>query len=130
MTKSRIETEEVIITETKEGIIHVHFKEGLEITVELQGRLYDMYEEICDGDKKPFLFTADEGVSVTKEARINALIMEQLFPGSASAVLVSSTPYKAIANFYLLVSKPRTPYQVFTNKEKAVEWLQGFLEIK
>lgn len=123
-----IETDDAIFTEREDGIVHVHFKEGLEITVEVQGRLFDVYNDICQDEKRPFLFTAAEYVSVTKEARDNAIIMEQLFPGSASAVLVNTLAYKLIANFYLKINKPKSPYQVFSDEDKAVEWLQGFLQ--
>lgn len=123
-----IETDDAIFTEIRDGIVHVHFKEGLEITVEVQGRLFDVYNEICEGEKKPFLFTASEHVSVTKSARENAIVMQGLFPGLASAVLVQSLGYKIIANFYLKVNKPTTPYQVFSKEEEAIKWLQGFLQ--
>jgi hypothetical protein len=122
-----IEIEEAIVSLREDGIVHVHFKEFVEITVELQGRMYDIYNEICGHDHKPFLFTADEFVSVTKEARNNSIIMEGLYPGSASAVLVTSIAYKLIANFYLIVNKPKSPYRVFNNEEDAVEWLKTYL---
>lgn len=125
-----IEIEEAIITEREDGILHVHFKEGVEVNVELQGRMYDIYNEICGEVKKPFLFTGEDFISVTKEARDNAIVMEALFPGLASAVVAPSIAYKLMANFYLLVNKPKTPYKVFNHKEEAIEWLRTFLHLK
>lgn len=122
-----IDIEEVLVREIEYGIIQVHFKEGIEITVELQGRMYDMYAEICGDSKRPFMFTADDFVSYTKEARDNALIMEALYPGIATAVVAPSLAYKIIANFYLLVNKPKKPYKVFNDEEMAIEWLKTFL---
>lgn len=122
-----IEIEEAIVTEREDGIIHVHFKEGTEITVELQGRMLDIYNEICGNIKKPFLYTASEYVSIGKEARDNSIVMEALYPGSASAVVAPSIAYKLVANFYLLVNKPKSPYKVFNDEYAAVEWLKRFI---
>lgn len=122
-----IEIEEVIVREREDGIIHVHFKEGIEITVELQGRMYDIYSEICGDSKRPFMFTAAEFVTYTKEARDNALIMEGLYTGIATAVVAPTLAYKLIANFYLMVNKPKKPYKVFSDEETAIEWLKTFL---
>lgn len=122
-----IEIEEAIIKEREDGIIHVHFKEGVEITVELQGRMLDIYNEICGDIKKPFLFTASDYVSIGKEARDNSIVMEALYPASASAVVAPSVAYKLIANFYLLVNKPKSPYKVFNDEHNAVEWLKEFM---
>lgn len=119
--------DEVKLIERNDDIVHIHFKEGTEITVELQGRLFDFYNDICGDDEKPFLFTADDNVTITKEARENAIIMQDLFPGSASAVMVTSLAQKIIANFFIFVSKPKIPYQVFSKEEEAVDWLKKFM---
>ena len=124
------ETDDAIYTEREDGIICVHFKEGLEITPEVQDRLFKIYNEICQGERRPFLFTAEEYVSVTKEGREYATEMVHLFPRSASAVLVKSVAYKIVANFYLRVNKPKSPYKVFSDEEKAIKWLQGFFSKK
>jgi hypothetical protein len=121
-----IETQEATITLREDGIVHVHFNEGVEVTVQVQGKMYDIYNEICGNDHKPFLFTADEYVSVTKEARDNAIIMEAMYPGIATAVIAPSAAYKLLANFYLLVNKPKSPYKVFNNEEEAVKWLKMY----
>lgn len=121
------EIEEALITEREDGIVHVHFKEGVEITVELQGRMLDIYNEMCGDIKKPFLYTASEYVTIGKEARDNSIVMEALYPGSASAVIATSVAYKLVANFYLLVNKPKSPYKVFNDEENAIEWLRTFL---
>lgn len=123
----RTEIDEAIIEERADGLMHVHIKQGTEITPELQGRLYDIYNEMCGNTHKPFLFTADEFVTITKEARDNAIIMEAMFPGSASAIVAPSVAYKLVANFYLLVNKPKTPYRVFNDEDAAIAWLKNYL---
>ena len=122
-----VEIDEAIIALRSDGIIHVHYKENTLITVELQGKMYDIFIEMCGDNKYAFLFTASDFVSVTKEARDNALILEALYPGIATAVLTDSTAYKIIANFYVLVNKPKTPLKIFSNEEDAVIWLKQYL---
>jgi hypothetical protein len=123
-----IEIKEAVIILRADGIMQVNYKKGVIIDVPLQTKIYELFEQICKGTKKPFLFSAFDNVSVTPEARDNAVKMEHLFPGSATAVLANSLAYKLIANFYLKVNRPKTPYKVFSDETKAVEWLLGFLE--
>ena len=72
------------------------------------------------------MFGAMDHVTVTREAKVNAVEMEHLFPGSATAVIANSLAYKLIANFYLKVMKPKTPFKVFNNKDSAIKWLKKF----
>jgi hypothetical protein len=122
-----IEIEEATISLKENGVVHVHFKERVEITCELQGRMYDIYNEICENDKKPFLFTASEYVTINKEARENSIIMEAMYPGSASAVVAHSIAYKLVANFFLIINKPKSPFRVFNDDVEAQAWLMSYL---
>lgn len=122
-----IEIKEAIITDRDDGIIHVHFKEGTEINVELQSKLFEIYNKICAGEKKAFMFSASEYVTVTKDARENAVKMAENIPALANAVIAHSIAYKLIANFYFIVNKPTRPFRIFNDEEKAVEWLRTFM---
>src|SRR5688572_23233064 len=121
---------EASISLRTDGIVHVHYNEGVEINPELQLRLMEIFRELCGSTKRPFLFSAMEYVTVTKEGRANAIAMEPIFPGVASAVVAHNTAYRLIANFYLQVNKPKTPYKVFSTQEKAIEWLHTFMDKK
>lgn len=104
--------------------MYVTFKEDIEITMELQDRLLIYYKDITDGKLMRFLFLAAENVTINKEARDNAVTMEDKAMTGASAVVVNSLPYKLIANFYLQFNKPKRPYKVFSNEEDAITWLK------
>jgi hypothetical protein len=122
-----IELEEVFIKSRKDGIIQVIFKPGVEIDVDLQIRMMVVYLELCGNKKRPFLFNAFEDVVITKEARDHSEELEKTYPGIATAVIANSLPYKLIANFYLKVNKPKTPYKVFNDIVSAEVWLKTFL---
>ncbi|HEY6162883.1 MAG TPA: hypothetical protein VI112_16760 [Bacteroidia bacterium] len=122
-----ITIKEADITLRSDGIISILYKEGTVIDLDVQKRVLDVFIELTGNVKRPMLFEALDQCSVTKEARDNAVKMEDKVPASAYAVVAQSLAYKLIANFYLRVNKPRSPYRVFNNKDEAMDWLRLFL---
>ena len=122
-----VELDEVLIHSRKDGIIQVIFKEGNELGVNLQDRMLIVYLQLFGNTKWPFLFNAFNDVVITKEARDHSAELEKTYPGIASAVIADNLAYKIIANFYLKVNKPKTPYKVFNDFASAEIWLKTFL---
>jgi|ERR1051326_226765 hypothetical protein len=118
---------EADITLRADGIIQILYREGTVIDLDVQKRVLDVFIELTGDVKRPMLFEALDQCSVTREARENAIKMEDKVPASAYAVVAQSLAYKLIANFYLKVNKPKSPYRVFNNKEEALDWLRLFL---
>lgn len=114
---------EAIVGLRRDGIVHVFFKPGTEITVALQERMLIIYHEVAEGKKRPFIFEAAEHCSVTREARDNALKIEAEAPCSATAVYVTSFTYRMIASFYIKFKKPKQPYRVVSDFNEGIEWL-------
>lgn len=106
------------------GIVYVLFKDHCTIDVALQTKLQEFYRDITGGKLMPFIFLAAEYVSVTKEAKENAIHIEDKSMVGATAIIVNNLAYKLIASFYLKVNKPKRPYKVFSNESDAVKWLQ------
>jgi hypothetical protein len=123
----QIKINEATVTLRKDGIVTVFFHKNVVLDIQLQMLLLNIYYEITGRKKHPFLFLAATGLKVTKEAKENALRIEALAPGSAYAIVAKSKAYQILANFYLNIKKTQSPYKVFTNEEKAVKWLKGFL---
>ena len=121
-----IKLNEATIQCRKDGIIHVVFNEGTEVNVELQYKLLNLYIELCEGDKRLFMFSAHSGVSITKEARDNSEKIESVYPAIATAVVADSVAYTLVANFYLKINKPKSPYKVFREIASAEAWLKTF----
>lgn len=124
--QKQIRLDEAIIIIRDDGIISIEYKENTEINVELQDKLYVIFRKICSDGERPFLFKAMDHCQVTPEAKINAIKKEDIFPGSATAVVAQSLAYKLIANFYVKVKRPKKPFRVFNDEDAAVEWLLGF----
>jgi hypothetical protein len=123
-----IKINEATVALREDGIVQVTFNRNVTVDVPLQMLLLNLYNEITEKKKHPFLYEAFSGAKVTKEAKENAIRIESLGPGNAYAVVADSIAYQLIANFYVKVKKPVHPFKVFTNKEDAVKWLRNFVE--
>lgn len=119
----RVEIQEALIILRSDGIVHVHYKKNTTLDIELQSRMRDLFIELTGGKKSPFIFSADEGFTLTKEARENADSFKKNPVISSYAIIADNLGYRMIANFYLKINKPITPYKIFQNSEDAVQWL-------
>lgn len=122
-----IDTPKVYLALRKDGIGYVLLKDNTELNIELQTELLKLYDELNDKKLTPFIFEAGEGVTITKEARDNATLIEDISALKASAVVVDNLAYRMIANFYLTFNKPKRPYKVFSKREEAIKWLKQFI---
>lgn len=118
-----IETERAIVGLRDDGIYHVYYKPNTEITVELQAEMHEVFKEITSGKPGYFIFEAGEYVSVTSEARVNAVKTEDDSFTCATVVYVNSLAYKLIAEFYYKFNKPKQPYKVASDFNKGILWL-------
>ncbi len=124
---TEVDLPKVNISLRSDGIVYVFFKEYCTLDLDLQMRLFEAYHHVTQSKLMPFLFLADNGVTVTKEARDNAITLEEKSPCMVTAVVVTNIAYKIIANFYVQFNKPKRPYKVFNNKGEAIEWLKTFI---
>lgn len=115
---------DVNIQRKSNDIVYVTFKDDCNLDIPLQMRLLDYYRDITDGKLMHFMFFAAENVSLSKEARDNAVKIEDQSMLGATAVVVDTLAYKLIANFYLKFNKPKRPYKVFSKEEDAIKWLK------
>jgi hypothetical protein len=116
---------QVIVSLRNDGIVHVSFQPKTEITVEFQSLLVNLYDQITLGKKAYFIFEGGEFISVTKEARENAIKLEKDSLNIASAVIFNNLAQRIIADFYYAVNRPKLPYKVFPSFEKGIAWLNS-----
>jgi hypothetical protein len=115
---------EATVSLREDGIVYVYYQKNTFLNVELQMRILEIFNDITGGKKSLFIFDADEGVVVTKGARENALIIEDISPVLASAVVAPNLAYRLIANFYMKFQKPKGQYKVVRDVEEGVNWLK------
>lgn len=81
--------------------------------------------KFVDGIAYPYLVDIRGIGRMTKEARDNyADFGNDLV--IASALIVDSAVIRVTANFYIHVNKPKNPTRMFTDKNKALVWLDQF----
>lgn len=120
--------QEATILLRSDGIVHVHYNKDIILDIPLQLIMLEKFNEITGGKLTPFLFTASDGVTVTVEARDNAIKTEEDSPCYGTAVVVTNTAYMLIANFYLRFNKPKRPYRVYKSEKDAIDWLKTFVK--
>ena len=91
--------------------------------VDLQLRMREIYRNLANNRKMNFIFMADDGFSLTKEARDNSEIIASTSPIKAYAIIVNNLAYRIIANFYYKINKPKVPYKSFPSVKEAIHWL-------
>lgn len=121
-----IDLPEVHIALKSDGIVHVMLKDNTVLDIELQMRMLEAYNVVTSKVLTPFIFEAEDNINVTKEARDNAIIIEEISPCKAMAVIVNNLANAMIGNFYLKFNKPKRPYKVFKNREDGLKWLEQF----
>jgi hypothetical protein len=114
-----------IIMFVEEGILHCYYKEMEMLDLPIaQAAVKDRLEYV-QGAVYPSLFDITKVRQSTKEAR-DYLANEGNEQVSASAILVTSPMLKMMANFFIMVNKPKNPTRMFTDKESALQWLRQF----
>ena len=121
----QIDLPEAKLSLREDGIIIVFYKNNTVLDIPLQLRMADAFNEIADHKPSYFIFEAGENVIVTKEARNNALKLEDSTPILASAVVADNLAYRIIANFFIKVQMPKGKYKVVANRAEAVAWLHS-----
>ena len=107
-------------------IVHVHYKKNTTLDVSLQAAMRKIYMDLTGGVPSKFLFTAEEGFSITPEAKKNAPRSLKESPIESYALVVKNNlAYRLIVNFYFKVMKPQGNYKVFENTENAIDWLHS-----
>lgn len=119
----QVDIPEATVTLRTDNIIIVRYKQNVMLDLELQLRMRRIYHDLCQGKKLNFIFSADLGFSVTKEARENSELLAESSPIKAYAIIVTNIAYRLIANFYYKINKPKVPYKLFGTQDEAIHWL-------
>jgi len=124
MSMKQKETEYVTMF-IKDGILHFYYKEIKSIDLQIAKTCVKDRLEFSEDVSYPCLVDSIKTDNVTKEARDyfakegNELI-------TANAILVKSSIFKMIVNFFITVNKPKNPTKMFTGKDQALEWLNQY----
>jgi hypothetical protein len=79
--------------------------------------------------QRPFLIDMSKVKSMSREAREYYAGPEPVKSITAVAILINSSVGKAVANFFLLLTKPSLPTRMFTDYEEAKAWLLQYKRV-
>lgn len=112
--------------ELNDGILMIEFKPDLEIDLKVAKQIVADRKKVSEGKAYPGLGDTRFIKSATKEARAYFELEESQEGVLAGALLVDSVFSTFLVNFFLKVTRQKMPSKMFTNKEKALEWLAQF----
>jgi len=123
-TKNELKNEFVTIKLIKQGIVENLIHEYVELDVYQVEQIKEMNIRLTGGKPYAVLVNADISATVTREAR--ELTASKAFVRNtvAKALLINGVSQRIIANFYIRFNQPAIQTQVFTDREKAIEWLE------
>lgn len=109
------------------GIIENAIQEGVHIedTDVLEIKHHNL--SLTKGKRYTVLVSSGYLSSISKEARELTASKEFAMNTVAKAIIVDTTGHQLIGNFYLNVNKPHIKTKLFTNREKALNWLREIL---
>lgn len=107
-------------------VLYIIFKDGVD--VDLEGILESKQARIDLQKGKPMKVLVDMcGLfHISKEAREVAAEDQHTDMSIAMALVSNSLGTRMISNFFIKINKPKTPTKMFTNKDKALLWLNEF----
>lgn len=113
--------------EIKDDILYVTYREKVKIDLEAAKKIVTARLEYAGNEAYPFLVFDDGVVSMDKAARDYLSEKDLGLKGVIAGALVLKSVYSEfLGNFYLRITKPAIPTKIFTDREKAIEWLEQY----
>jgi hypothetical protein len=111
--------------EIKNGILFITYKKGAELDINTTRELYELKKRFLGNDSYPTI-VIDGGLKKIDKASRDFLAKEGIENILAGAFVLPNAYSAALIRFFLLVDKPKVPYMVFTDIEKALVWLEQY----
>lgn len=115
--------EKIRMTLFENGIMNVVFKENFTVGLQDVEEVVNWVSEIANGRKFLNLMEGENNSEVDAEVRSFAASKDQNKFTIADAMVVQNISHRLLTNFYMRFNKPVKPTRLFTDKEKAIQWL-------
>lgn len=125
-SSEKIETRTAFIWIDDEGILHLKLKEGTKINLQEVEKHFNIYKELGLQKKKALqLFEGGSFFSFTSEAmKYVSRNGSEVF--IASAIVNNSLAIRILFTFFKRFFYQAFPFEMFSTKRKALEWLRTF----
>lgn len=118
-----ITTPQFRIVLLEEGIIHLHYFAGTKVTKELLDEQYACFNRLTS-IPRPILFSGDEFVSFTNEARKYAAQMEDTIPSTMHVVVAVNLAQKILSQYYFKFVRTQKPIYVCSTVEEGLKYIR------
>jgi hypothetical protein len=108
------------------GIGFQVYKPNLEITIDVARKMVEKRISSFNGISRPVLVDIRNLVSVDSESRRYFATREAGQLIRAGAIYMNSRITMWFGNIFLNIDRPITPARLFTDKDKALAWLEQF----
>lgn len=107
----------------EDGILHSKFKREVNVDLDKIQKMIELRHTISNNEYQYWCYDVGKVKAFPKECRDYADVYGQDFL-FACAIVIKSHIQKFLFNAFLKLKNSKIPFQAFTDKEKAVEWLQ------
>ena len=111
------------------GIIHFEYKPEAIVNLEVQKKNIRDRTTFAEGIARPVFADGRQAKYWTQDAKKYSLTDEGLHLAAAFAILSNSNITQVSLNWTLKFLNPKVPMRFFTNKEKALVWLEQFKKV-
>lgn len=102
------------------------YKKDLRITIDVAKHMVQKRIESFEGKARPVYVDVRNLLTIDAESRKYFASKEAGQLILAGAIHLSNPITRWIANVFMLIDEPITPAKMFTDKDKALHWLQQF----
>ena len=109
----------------EKGIVENIVNQGEHLETEDIKEFIQLSNALSKGNKHCILVTSGHLTTISKEAMRASAKLNESDGKLAMALMVEFVGQRLIGNFYLAIMKPKMKTKLFTNREKALEWLRS-----
>lgn len=110
----------------KRGFYFLYIREGEDYTLDDFKKVVNYIQNSCNGVRAPFLVKFGYGCTFG-DGVMELLTTSPSRFSTADALVINTYAHKLTAKFYLKHYDPSTPTDVFDTQDKALDWLQPYL---
>lgn len=108
------------------SFVRMNFVENAELSMENVSEFLKLWEEVCSGDKKPFLIDL-RGSFISIPLNFIKLLSSNSHSTKwkiAEAIIIDSLSQRLMLRFYKPTEPPQFPFKIFTSENDAITWLK------
>lgn len=122
---SVIETEQVIIRYRTDGIMHLHYNDGI-INLADSKKVFKVIRDNCPWEVSPIFASGNTFSAFDKESRLFWGSNEVTKHCSAISMLSNTIGLKLLGKFYISIAKPAVPTSIFSTEQECINWLKNY----